>query len=179
MIDFQEICKGNLQLDYIKKVRVFQKQAVLQSAGPFQTNNQTTTTLFPYARYILGSALYNVRYENCPSLRVDILLLLSPYFKGGSWSSLLKSSGTISKSNGFKSKDRIKAWFKPISFFQLQLTEHPTVLCGFSSKNLRHPRAKVWLDILKWTNSTLAVPVLSKLMSRNLPWHPFLSYGYD
>lgn len=80
-IDFQETCKGSLQLGSIKKVRVFQKQAVLQSTGPFQSNNQTTTTLSPYDRYILGSALYKVLYENCPSLRVDILLLLSPYLK--------------------------------------------------------------------------------------------------
>lgn len=47
MTDFQETYKGSLQLDSTKKVRVFQKQAVLQSTGPFQTNNQTTTNFVP------------------------------------------------------------------------------------------------------------------------------------
>lgn len=48
MADFQEICKRILQLDSIKRIRVFQKQAVLQSTGQFQTNNLATTTLSIY-----------------------------------------------------------------------------------------------------------------------------------
>lgn len=81
MADFQEICKRNLQVDSIKRIRVFQKRAVLQSTGQFQTNNHATTTLSIYEWWVLCSALYTMRYGNCPSVLVETLLPLSLYFK--------------------------------------------------------------------------------------------------